>query len=115
MSLGASIQGNGGLLITPRTASTSIGLGGGTGTLNLDDTELDFLQDGFSSITIGDATNTAAVDVDAYTFKDDISIIGSSIAVSGLNSGANAAMLAASGAIQAYLFIWLRRPSDLQL
>ncbi len=45
--------GTGSLTIKPRTATTTIGIGGGAGTLNLTDTALAYLADGFSSITIG--------------------------------------------------------------
>ncbi len=48
----AMIQGSGNLSILPRTAGTSIGLGGGAGTLSLTQAELDTLADGFNSITI---------------------------------------------------------------
>ncbi len=69
--------------------------------MNLDATELGYLQDGFSSITIGDATNgTGAVDVNASTFNDNITIVGGPIAVTQLNAGANAVTLTArTGAI----------------
>ena len=101
LSLGATVQGGGNLLIKPRTASTSIGLGGGAGTLNLDDTELGFLADGFSSITIGDAAaGTGAVDVDSSTFTDNVTIVGGSIDVTELNAGGNGVTLTArTGAI----------------
>lgn len=57
-----SVDSNGALTIKPVTAGTAINLGGGTGGLDLDDTELMKLQDGFSSITIGDSSlaNAAA-------------------------------------------------------
>lgn len=91
-----NIESDGNLLITPRTASTTIGLGGGAGTLNLDDTELGFLQDGFNSITIGDTANgTGAVDIDSATFNDPVTIVGGPIDVDGLNSPSNAVTLSA--------------------
>jgi hypothetical protein len=92
-----SVESDGALTIQPRTASTTIGLGNtATGDLNLDATELGFLQDGFSSITIGDATNsTGAVDIDSSTFIDPVTIIGGSIDVDGLDAGANAVNLIA--------------------
>tara|TARA_R110002072_G_scaffold243821_2_gene403150 strand:- start:147970 stop:171135 length:23166 start_codon:yes stop_codon:yes gene_type:complete len=97
-----SVESDGDLTILPRTANTTIGLGNGaTGTLNLDATELGFLQDGFNSITIGDAVaGTGAVDVNASTFLDDIIIVGGSISVTGLNAGTNdVALIARTGAI----------------
>ncbi len=96
-----SVQSSGALTIQPRTASTTIGLGGGSGTLDLDDTELGFLTNGFSSITIGHSTSgTGAVDVDSSTLTDPLTIVGGSIAVTELNAGSNAVTLTArTGAI----------------
>jgi hypothetical protein len=96
-----SIAGTGMLTITPLTPSTTIGLGAGAGTLNLDGTELANITSGFSSITIGDATNgTGAVDIDSSTFTDNVTIVGGSIAVTELFAGTNAVTLTArSGAI----------------
>ena len=89
-----TVQSSGNLLIQPATSSTTIGLGGGSGTLNLDDTELGFLQDGFSSITIGNsASGTGAVDIDSSTFSDNVTIAGGSIVVTGLDAGSNAVTL----------------------
>ena len=64
IALGIPVQSTGGLTISPRTASTTIGIGGGgAGTLNLDDTELAKLTDGFSSITInGEVQETLSED-----------------------------------------------------
>jgi hypothetical protein len=75
-----TISGTGVLVIQPVTGSTTIGIGGGAGTLNVDDTELGFLQDGFSSITIGDTTNgTGTVNIDTATFVDPVTIAGCTI------------------------------------
>ena len=96
-----SVESDGALRIQPRTASTTIGIGGGSGTLNLDDTALSYLADGFSSITIGDAAaGTGAVDINASTFTDPVTIVGGSVDVDGLDAGTNAATLTArTGAI----------------
>ncbi len=92
----ASLSSTGSLTIRPRTASTTIGLGEGSGTLNLDDTELATLQDGFHSITIGDVMNgTGVVDIDSSTFSDNVTIAGGSIAVTGLDAGSNTVTLTA--------------------
>ena len=65
-------------------------------TLDLDDTELGFLQDGFSSITIGDAANgSGSVDVASSTFSDPVTIVGGSIAATELDAGSNAVTLTA--------------------
>jgi len=101
--VGDNIASSGALLIAPRTASTSIGIGGGSGNLNLTGIEIGFLQDGFSSITIGDAaTGTGAVDVDSSTFLDDVTIVGGNIAVTELALGSDATavtLTARTGAI----------------
>ncbi|MDA1013622.1 MAG: hypothetical protein O3A00_04110 [Planctomycetota bacterium] len=70
----ALIDGQGALVFDPRTNGTSIGLGGGAGTLNLDDTELGRLSDGFSSITIGDAS-AGDITLDTTTFQDNLTLL----------------------------------------
>ena len=70
----ATLQGAGALTIKPRTSGTTLGLGGAAGTLDIDDTELARLADGFSSITIGDATS-GDIDVDTATFNDPLHLI----------------------------------------
>ena len=44
------------------TADRTIGIGGGAGTLHIDDAELALLTDGFSSITIGDTASGTRID-----------------------------------------------------
>lgn len=92
----STISGTSDLSIQPITASTTIGLGGGAGTLNLDDAEIAKLVDGFSLISIGSTTNTGAVTIDSATFLDPIFIGGGSIAVGGLTSAGNAITLTAN-------------------
>ncbi|MDP6353716.1 MAG: filamentous hemagglutinin N-terminal domain-containing protein, partial [Planctomycetota bacterium] len=86
-----AVQSTGALTIKPETASETIGIGGGTGNLDISDTELGQFNDGFSSITIGDATGgTGAVNVDSSTFNDPVTIVGGSIVISGdLSVGSN--------------------------
>jgi hypothetical protein len=75
-----AISGSGQLTIQPRTPETTIGLGGGAGTLNLDDGELSRLTDGFAAITIGDVTNgTGTVTIDSATFNDPVTTAGGAI------------------------------------
>ena len=91
-----AIQGAGELRIRPQTASASIGIGGGGGTLNIGDTELGKLADGFAGITIGnDTAGTGAVDVNSSTFNDLVTIFGGSISVTGLTAGSNDVTLTA--------------------
>lgn len=97
----SSITGSGDLTIAPFDPSANIGLGGGAGELELSDTALSALTDGFSSITIGDATNgTGIVDIDTVTLTDDTSIVGGSVELEGLDVGANTGdVTARTGAI----------------
>ncbi len=91
-----SVAGTGNLTLAPGAAAATIGVAGGTGTLDLSAADLAALADGFTTITIGDsAAGIGAVDVDAVTFADDIFIVGGSIAVTGLNAGTNRATLTA--------------------
>ena len=91
-----AIRGSGPLIISPTTVSSTIGIGGGSGTLNLDDVELRKLADGFRSITVGNATNgTGAVDVDSSTFHDPVAIVGGTIDVDQLDAQSNEVTLTA--------------------
>lgn len=72
LALTGNIYGRGTLIIKPYTATTSIGLAGGAGTLNLDATELAYLQDGFASITFGSDTTTGKITVGDYTSTDPL-------------------------------------------
>ncbi len=101
-SLSGPLAGTSTLQLIPSVASSTIGIGAGsTGTFQLLTSELAQLTDGFSSITIGDATNgTGAVDINSSTFNDPITIVGGSIEVTGLNASSNAVTLTArTGAI----------------
>ncbi|MBI1315113.1 hypothetical protein GC176_27800, partial [bacterium] len=97
------VQSTGQLTIQPRTASTNINLGAGAtdSGLQLDDTELGFLQDGFSSITIGSASGTGTVNVNASTFTDPVTIqspMGAgAINVNGTLSGTDDASITLDG------------------
>ncbi|MBI1310266.1 hypothetical protein GC176_03085, partial [bacterium] len=101
VELKGSVGARGTLIIRPSTAARTIGIGGGAGDFQVDATELALLADGFSSIAIGDvASGTGAVDIDGAAFFDDVTIVGGSITVDGLNAGSNSVTLTArSGAI----------------
>ena len=97
----AVIRGTGPLTITPLSPNTTIGIGdSASGTLHIDALdELAALQDGFSSITIGDATaGTGAVDITSSVFHDSVTIVGDSIVVTGLNASGNPVTLTARAA-----------------
>ncbi|BCX49252.1 bacteriocin [Haloferula helveola] len=70
-----SVQSTGNLAIRPFTNGTSVGVGGATGILELSDSELALLADGFASVTIGGAT-AGTVNLDTVTFTDPVIISG---------------------------------------
>jgi|GEM_PF-943247 len=94
----SDIRGTGTLTIQPGAAATTIGLAGGTGTFNLDAAELGVIRDGFASIIIG-AANAGAVDINAFTFLDPVTILGGVMTVTGLEAGANDITLTSTGTI----------------
>ncbi len=73
-----SVSGSDSLSLTPASTGSSIGIGGGTGDFNIDDADLSNLANGFSSITIGDASS-GTVDIDTATFNDPVTIAGGTI------------------------------------
>ncbi len=80
LSAGTVVSGSGDLVFQPRTATASIGLGGGSGTLNLTDAELATLNDGFNSITIGNTSSgIGAVNINTVTFRDPVTLAGGTI------------------------------------
>jgi len=96
-----SVKGTGGtVFLRPSDDTTSIGVGGGAGTLEISDTDLLALQDGFTSITIGSATGMHAINIGSSTFTDPVTIRtpnGGSIAVTGLLSGTSDASITLDG------------------
>ncbi len=71
-----NFTGTGDLTIAPSDITTSIGLAGGAGSLNLTTAELGRLSDGWSSITIGRADGTGQVELDAYAnWSDPITLL----------------------------------------
>ncbi len=69
-----AISGTGNLYLQPRNAATDIGIAGGAGTFNLSAAELDTIQSGFASITIGRSNGTGAIDVGAYNWRDALTL-----------------------------------------
>ncbi len=81
VSIAKNVSGTGTLIIQPSTTNRTIGLAGGLEDFTLDGTELGYLQDGFSAITIGNSTagrvtigNTAMSYHDPLTIKTGNSI-----------------------------------------
>ncbi len=72
-----SVSGTSKLIIEPLAASTTIGIGStGSGTLQLNNTELGMIQPGFSQIIIGSATGSGAIEVAGTvpTFNDNLEL-----------------------------------------
>jgi hypothetical protein len=106
LALGGNFSGSGALVIQPKTATTTIGLGtSASGSLHLSDTELGYLQDGFSSITLGSTTGTGAIAYTTaadYAFTDPLTIrsnTGTITATTALNTGANSLTITSGGAV----------------
>ncbi|MEI7476980.1 MAG: hypothetical protein WCJ83_05970, partial [Actinomycetes bacterium] len=84
IDIGAAITGTGTLTIEPRTASTTMGIAGASGTLDLSTTELNRIQDGFAMINLGSLTGTGKLTVGAYTFNDHVSLRNAGASSSGI-------------------------------
>ncbi|SHE66176.1 filamentous hemagglutinin family N-terminal domain-containing protein [Marinomonas polaris DSM 16579] len=71
----STVKSTGALQIAAKTASATIGIGGGTGTLQVTATNFstDFV-DGFSEITIGGENQSGNIDVDATVLKDALTL-----------------------------------------
>jgi hypothetical protein len=97
-------------VIQPKTDSTTIGIGSSaSGTLSLNDTELGYLVDGFSSITLGSTTGTGAIAINyagSYAFTDPLTIRSKSTSGGGaitaadtLSTGTNSLTVTTYGAV----------------
>lgn len=67
-------QSAGVLSIAPVTNTTTIGLGGGSGTLSLSDMEIGLLSDGFADIVIGSASS-GDISIETAVFTDRLTLI----------------------------------------
>ena len=76
LALNNNLTGSGSLQIIPAATTTTVGLAGGGGSLNLTMAELNRIIDGWSDITIGRTDSTAAMNVNAYTWNDDMTFMG---------------------------------------
>ncbi|NBT90797.1 MAG: S-layer family protein, partial [Verrucomicrobia bacterium] len=85
-----SINATGDVLLQGATAATTIGVGGGAGTLQIDDNDLLAIADGATSIAIGQLAQTGTITVDTSTFRDPVTIRspGGIVDVMGLINGA---------------------------
>src|SRR5262249_42460705 len=101
IALNANLSGSGALTVKPSSVGTTIGLGGGAGTLNLSSADLTRLVDGWSSITVGRSDGTGAMAVNGATWTDPLTLITSTggISIDGAQAmGANAFLARTYGA-----------------
>ncbi len=90
----------GALVLQPLSDAASIGIAGAAGDFALSTANLATLVDGFSSITIGRATGTGAINVNAATFTDNLTLRQASggVAFGGaLNMGSNSLSIVSGG------------------
>lgn len=85
IALGAAITGTGTLNLTPKDATTTVGLAGGGGTFNLTAAELALLANGWSKINIGNAATSVATIINAYAnWRDPMEFFsGTTITIAG--------------------------------
>ena len=76
LALNGNLSGTGTLRFWQTGTGTTIGLAGGTGTLNIDATELGRIQDGWGLIRFGNETanNTGAMNINGHNFLDSVHI-----------------------------------------
>lgn len=92
LTVSAALTGTGDIYFTPVSSTTSVGLAGGGGTLNLTTAELNFITDGWNSITIGRSDNASGANINAHTWLDDLTLLSGvgAITISGAQAyGAN--------------------------
>src|SRR5439155_221695 len=83
-----SVSGSSTILLQPGAAGSTVGIGGGAGTLNVSTTNITALQDGFSEITIGRSDGTGLVTINSATFTDPLTIQSAGVAGAITLSGA---------------------------
>lgn len=88
LQLDSDVSGTGTIAISSSNAAVDVGVGtGAAGGLQLDDTELSHIKDGWSSIAINSAKDLT---VNAYNWSDNLSSTAKNIAINGVqNMGSN--------------------------
>ncbi|MEM6602936.1 MAG: YDG domain-containing protein, partial [Pseudomonadota bacterium] len=77
-----TIQTTGTVTFAPYTNSTTIGVGGGTGDLQIDSTFLGYLNSSVTGITIGSSSATGAINFGTYNWgADDLTVLSDSGAI----------------------------------
>jgi filamentous hemagglutinin family protein len=93
LNLNGPASGNGTLTIQPAAPTSSIGIAGAPGTLQVSGNSLNQLQSGFQSITFGGSAQSGNISIGAVTFQDPVifQTPGGSLFVNGqLNGQGNA-------------------------
>jgi hypothetical protein len=99
--LAKSVSGTGKIAFRPANASDTIGIAGATGTLQVTNTDLQALKDGFSLIAIGRDDGSGAVTTNMVSFSDPVLIespqTGGIIKVAGQITGMDNASITLTG------------------
>ncbi len=86
----ASIAGSGDLTIAPENPGTSIGVSGGAGTLNINDTEISRLSPSLNRIIFGDAiSGSGDIDLPTVTLANNATFVGGNIDIDRIDLGTN--------------------------
>lgn len=96
----SSMTATGDIVLTPTTATTSIGLSGGAGGLNLSDHELSIFEAG-GRFTIGDRNNgVGAVDIQSMPVTENfMTVVGGDTVINGINISGALEVIANTGNI----------------
>lgn len=96
IDLGSSLGGAFALTLRPFTGGSSIGVGGGAGTLDLSDADIGNIS-GTSGITIGAIGGSSVITTDTVSFADPVLLGGSTVAVAGTLTGTGDATIILNG------------------
>jgi filamentous hemagglutinin family protein len=92
VSLNANVTGSGTFTIQQANDSLTMGVANGSGTLNLNTTDLTRIVDGWSNVVLGRSSSTVSLTVGAQTWSDNITLLSGSggVTISGAQTmGAN--------------------------
>src|SRR5690606_26171384 len=78
-----SLSGGSVVTLRPSSSSTSIGIGGAAGTLQLSTTDLAALADGYAGIVIGHDGGSHVITVGISTFRDPLTLNGQAVVLDG--------------------------------
>ncbi|MFM7072990.1 MAG: autotransporter-associated beta strand repeat-containing protein [Planctomycetota bacterium] len=101
VDLRGTLSGSGTVVLSPSPATASIGVGGASGSFNINDAELALFADGFSGLHIGDPVNgSGTVAVDSSLFLDSVTVIGGTVSATQISAaGSSVTLRARTGAI----------------